>query len=63
MAESYMTATQVSEALGVSVPTIWRWARAGIIPAPVKLGPQTSRWSSEEIANHVNRAKVARENA
>ena len=63
MAETYMTASQVSEALGVSIPTIWRWARAGIIPAPLKLGPNTSRWSSAEIDAFVQKARDARETA
>ncbi|MFJ2364553.1 helix-turn-helix transcriptional regulator [Pseudomonas sp. NPDC087697] len=29
---------------GVSAATIWRWVKAGILPAPVKLGPNTTAW-------------------
>jgi predicted DNA-binding transcriptional regulator AlpA len=29
---------------GVSAPTIWRWCKAGRLPAPVKLGPNTTAW-------------------
>lgn len=63
MAETYLNAREVAKVLSVSEPTIWRWAKEGRIPAPVKLGPNTSRWSSEEIAEHVHRAKDARESA
>lgn len=60
MANKHLTAIEVSEALGVSVPTIWRWAREGVLPAPVKLGPKVSRWPSDEIAAHIEGAKAAR---
>ena len=29
---------------GVSAPTIWRWVKSGRLPAPVKLGPNTTAW-------------------
>jgi len=63
MAEIYLNAHEVAEMLSVSEPTIWRWAREGHIPSPLKLGPKTSRWSSDEIAAHINRARDARESA
>lgn len=28
----------------VSPLTVWRWARSGRLPAPVKLGPNTTVW-------------------
>jgi predicted DNA-binding transcriptional regulator AlpA len=29
---------------GVSEPTVWRWVKAGRLPAPLKLGPNTTVW-------------------
>lgn len=28
----------------ISVPTVWRWVKTGQLPAPVKLGPNTTAW-------------------
>lgn len=35
--------------LGVSLPTLWRWAREGHMPKPFKLGPNTTVWDADEI--------------
>lgn len=35
--------------LPVSAPTIWRWAKAGTFPQPVRLGPQTTAWDMSLI--------------
>lgn len=35
--------------LPVSAPTLWRWAREGTFPAPIKLGPQTTAWRVEDV--------------
>jgi predicted DNA-binding transcriptional regulator AlpA len=29
---------------GVGPATIWRWVKAGRLPAPIKLGPNTTAW-------------------
>ena len=34
----------VADALGVSVPTVWRWASVGSLPRPVKLSMRVSAW-------------------
>ena len=33
----WLTATQVGERYGVSIPTVWTWAREGRLPQPHKL--------------------------
>jgi predicted DNA-binding transcriptional regulator AlpA len=43
-AEAYYAADYLARRYHVHVVTIWRWAANGTIPAPVKLGPNTSRW-------------------
>ncbi len=35
--------------LGISHGTIWRWARAGLLPAPVRLGPRKIGWRISDI--------------
>lgn len=29
---------------GISAPTVWRWVKSGRLPAPMKLGPNTTAW-------------------
>lgn len=35
--------------LSVSKTTLWSWVREGNFPRPVKLGPHTVAWRSEDI--------------
>lgn len=39
----------VQELYAVSTPTLWRWVKAGRIPAPKKLGPNTTAWNVGEL--------------
>lgn len=48
--------TEVAAICGVSVPTIWRWTKAGTIPSPQKIGANTTRWDGTEIAKHLGNA-------
>jgi predicted DNA-binding transcriptional regulator AlpA len=36
----------------VSPATVWRWVKAGILPNPVRLGPQVVAWPIEVIEAH-----------
>jgi prophage regulatory protein len=29
--------------------TVWRWVKAGLFPAPVKIGPNSVAWKEHEI--------------
>lgn len=49
MNKRFLKVGEVAEFLGVSVCTVWRWLKRGIIPAPVKLGGSTA-WIAEEIS-------------
>ena len=40
----YFTDREVAARYGVSRPTIWRWLRAGHLPRPETIGPNTKRW-------------------
>jgi predicted DNA-binding transcriptional regulator AlpA len=41
-------AADVARALAVDTRTIWRWASAGVIPAPLRIGGST-RWRRSDI--------------
>lgn len=45
----HLSVRRVSELCGVSIATIWRWSSSGLFPAPVKLGPNTTRWRTNDI--------------
>ena len=55
--EKLMTTTKkflrlpaVIEATGWSRATIWRKVKAGVLPAPIPIGPKSVAWDAEEIA-------------
>lgn len=39
----------VIEATGWSRATIWRKVKAGVLPAPIPIGPKTVAWDAAEI--------------
>jgi len=47
----YLRPKDLANQLGISVSSLWRWARAGKIPKPVKLSERVTAWSSKEIAS------------
>ena len=44
-----VSATDLSGLVGVSLNTIWRWSKSGRLPAPRKVGLNTTRWNVGEI--------------
>lgn len=34
---------------GVSVPTVWRWVKAGILPQPCRPTPGTAAWKVGDL--------------
>jgi predicted DNA-binding transcriptional regulator AlpA len=48
----WLTAAQVAEHYGVSIPTVWTWAREDRIPKPHKLAENTTRWRLCELDAH-----------
>ena len=40
---------ELSQKLGVSECSIWRWVRAGHFPKPIKLGPNAIGWETSAI--------------
>lgn len=45
----YASAKQLAERYGVNTSTIWRWAKRGILPKPVTISEQCTRWNLDEI--------------
>jgi prophage regulatory protein len=45
----YVSAEQLAERYSVDKSTVWRWAKRGTIPAPVKLSEQCTRWNLDAI--------------
>lgn len=46
---AHIRVQEVATLYGVSIDTIWRWARQRHIPLPVKLGPNTTGWNVGEL--------------
>ena len=45
----WVTDRFLSEYFQVSRVTIWRWVKIGKLPAPQKIGENTTRWNIDEI--------------
>jgi len=45
----YVSDKELADYLKVSRQTIWRWVREGKFPAPVKLGPNCTRWNLSTV--------------
>lgn len=48
----YLSVGQVAERYGVSTDSIWRWKRQGEFPAPVRVGPNCTRWRMSDLIKH-----------
>lgn len=48
-AARYLADHQLAKRFGVERTTIWRWVKLGLLGAPVKLGPNTTRWKLEDV--------------
>lgn len=58
--EQMMRCNQVAARLGVSIPTIWRWAADGVLPRPVKLSPRVAAWRVSTIEAFVAEREAER---
>ena len=45
----FLSYADLEEHFGKSRVTIWRWVRAGLLPAPYETGPNSVAFSSREI--------------
>lgn len=54
---------EVMDRVGLKRPTIYKRARAGTFPQPIKLGPNSSGWLESEIDAFLAKAKEQRDQA
>lgn len=54
----YFTVDQVAARYGVSSDSIWRWKRKGDCPAPVRIGPNCTRWRLSDLIEHEGQLKA-----
>ncbi|HAA96535.1 MAG TPA: transcriptional regulator [Alteromonas macleodii] len=45
----FVRANELSNFLGVSPSTLWRWRKNGILPAPIHIGPRVVGWRIRDI--------------
>ena len=50
----FYRASELSEALGISLSTMWRWRKSGAFPEPIQLGPRIIAWKVEDINKWLN---------
>jgi prophage regulatory protein len=49
MSNQVLSFPQVAQLLGVSVPTLYRWLKAGTFPKPIRLGPARVGYVTSDI--------------
>ena len=50
----FIRTNELAEALSISLSTLWRYRKAGLIPDPIALGPRTVGWRLNDINNWLN---------
>jgi predicted DNA-binding transcriptional regulator AlpA len=50
--KAFLSDKELAARYGVIRPTVWRWVSEGRLPAPVRLGPNTTRWRLIDIEEH-----------
>jgi prophage regulatory protein len=48
----YYPASYLAERYACHPVTIWKWVARGILPRPVRLGPNLTRWAGAAIEQH-----------
>lgn len=47
--KKWLSDREVGERYGISRVSAWRWSKLGYLPKPEKLGPGTTRWSTQKL--------------
>jgi len=55
--DALISAATVAQTYEVSEKTVWLWAKAGRIPAPVMRGKNCTRWRKSDILRHIRELK------
>ena len=51
--DKILRAKQVKEAVGYSIPSIYRLAKQGLFPKPIKLSERSSAWVVSEVQDWI----------
>ena len=51
---------EVARILGISVSTVFRWSNDGVLPQPVRLGPNKTMYVRSEIDAFLEKVKETR---
>jgi prophage regulatory protein len=54
----FLSVTQVADRYGVSTDSIWRWRRNDDFPAPVRVGPNCTRWRMSDLIEHEGKLRT-----
>ena len=49
----FLRPAMVAQRLSISKVTLWRWVKAGRLPAPVTIGPGVKGWWAPNLAVHL----------
>lgn len=59
--DRFINTTQLSELLGVSNVTIWRWRKSSQLPPAYKFNDQSVRWRQSEIESWLKNQRLNQE--
>lgn len=54
-----LTMAEVTEILGISHMTLYRWRKAGRFPEPVRVGPNSVRWPASVVEEWIDARPAA----
>jgi predicted DNA-binding transcriptional regulator AlpA len=60
MSQKFLTDSDLAARYSISRATVWRWANAGRLPAPVRLGEATTRWCLDDVLKYEQRLERQR---
>lgn len=61
MPQTYLIDRDLAERYAVSRVSIWRWAQQGVLPKPIRVGANCTRWRADEIEGFEARKAAERE--
>lgn len=55
MDDELYRAADIARHMGISVPTVWKWARLGKLPSPIKISHKVTVWKKSELMPAIER--------
>ncbi len=55
--------TELAARYGVGRVTIWRWAKTGLLPPPVRVGPGATRWDLTAVEQRERQRGIVADSA